>query len=126
MVQSVSGLTLDQLIAEPVNEGRSLARILEHVVESQGVYLHYSLGKVDGLSEALKTVRQGPEALPTTMAALWQVTRSRLEDITEAERGQSIPHGQVTWTARRGLRRMLEHAWEHLTEIADRLGRPEV
>lgn len=29
--------------------------------------------------------------------------------MTDTERRQSVPHGQVTWTARRALRRMLEH-----------------
>lgn len=43
--------------------------------------------------------------------------------MTAAERRQSVKHGQVTWTARRGLRRMLEHEWEHLLEIAERLGK---
>lgn len=41
--------------------------------------------------------------------------------MTEAERQAQVPHGQVTWTARRGLRRMLEHTWEHYQEIAARL-----
>ena len=40
--------------------------------------------------------------------------------MTETELGQAVKHGQVTWTARRGLRRMLEHSWEHLQEISRR------
>ena len=55
---------------------------------------------------------------------LWQIIRVRLVAMTEAERTQTIQRGQVTWTARRMLRRMLEHEWEHLLEIAERLGRP--
>lgn len=44
--------------------------------------------------------------------------------MTEAEREQMVRHGQVIWAAHRGLRRMLEHEWEHLREIAARLGQP--
>jgi lipopolysaccharide biosynthesis protein len=33
----------------------------------------------------------------------------------------SVKYGQVTWTARRALRRMLEHEWEHLLELSKRL-----
>ena len=78
---------------------------------------------MDGLSEALRAVQQGPGAIPSALTHLWQVSSSRLEVMTAAERRQSVKHGQVTWTARRGLRRMLEHEWEHLLEIAERLGK---
>jgi hypothetical protein len=46
--------------------------------------------------------------------------------MTDAEREQSLQRGQVTWTAKRAFRRLLEHPWEHLMEIADRLGKPMV
>jgi len=52
------------------------------------------------------------------------LSSSRLESMTERERRQLVKHGQVTWTARRAPRRMLEHEWEHLVEIAERLGKP--
>jgi hypothetical protein len=37
------------------------------------------------------------------------------------ERNRQVPHGQQIWTARRGLRRMLEHDWEHMQEVRGRL-----
>ncbi|MFQ5858734.1 MAG: hypothetical protein ACE5LU_24290 [Anaerolineae bacterium] len=46
--------------------------------------------------------------------------------MTDEERRQSVPHGQVTWTARRALRRMLEHQWEHLLKVSERLDEPIV
>jgi lipopolysaccharide biosynthesis protein len=77
---------------------------------------------VDGLSQAIKAVTAGPlEALPVRLDDLWQISNTRLEILSEAEREQLVPHGQVTWSARRALRRMLEHHWEHLLEISDRL-----
>jgi len=117
----------EQLDAEPADGGRSLARIVEHIAESQATYLRYIVGKVDGLSEALRAVQTAlhvsrftfheADDLPAALIRLWQLCASRLEAMTDAERTQPVQHGQVTWTARRGLRRMLEHAWEHGLEI---------
>jgi predicted RNase H-like HicB family nuclease/uncharacterized damage-inducible protein DinB len=118
LLELVRELSRQQLDAEPAGGGRPIARILEHVAESQGTYLRYIVGKVDGLSEALRVVHEDP----TDLAPLWQICASRLEAMTELERTQPVPHGQVTWTARRGLRRSLEHGWEHLQEIAWRRG----
>jgi uncharacterized damage-inducible protein DinB/predicted RNase H-like HicB family nuclease len=116
-------LPKEQLLAEPETGGRSIYQILEHVAESQSVYLRYLVGKVEGLSEALRAVQTGSEDLSAALARLWQISGARLEALTEAERTQEVPHGQVTWTARRALRRMLEHDWEHFGELTRRLER---
>jgi hypothetical protein len=107
------------MLAEPASGGRSLYRIAEHVAESHAVYLRYLVGRVDGLSEALRGL-QGPETVAPALARLGRVSAARLEALTEEERARHVPHGQVTWTARRALRRMLEHAWEHLLEARNR------
>jgi uncharacterized damage-inducible protein DinB/predicted RNase H-like HicB family nuclease len=134
--ESLSGLVgeapREQLEAEPADGGRPIARILEHIAESQGTYLRYIVGRVDGLSDALRAVQtaahvsrltfhEADDDLPAAFIRLWQLCASRLEAMTEAERTQPVQHGQVTWTARRGGRRMLEHAWEHRLEIARRI-----
>ncbi len=111
------------LIAEPRSGGRSIYHILEHVAGSECVYLRYLVGKVDGLSEAMRAVEQSPDNLPFALSHLWQISRSRLEALTAAERKQWVKHGQVTWTARRAFRRLLEHDWEHLQELFDRIVR---
>ena len=122
LLQLVKDLPEVQLEAEPEGRGRSIDRILEHVAESQGHYLRYLVGPVDGLSAALRQVRQGPEDLLPALGEVWQISGARLAALTGAERAQQVPHGQVTWTASRALRRMLEHAWEHLVEIGERVG----
>jgi predicted RNase H-like HicB family nuclease/uncharacterized damage-inducible protein DinB len=125
LLDLIKPLTREQLAGQP-EKGRSIQQILEHVAESDGYYLRYLVGKVDGLSEALKAVQAGPaEALPALLFDLWGVSAARLRTLTEAERTAQVPHGQVTWTAHRALRRMLEHAWEHLLEISERLGSAE-
>jgi uncharacterized damage-inducible protein DinB/predicted RNase H-like HicB family nuclease len=124
LLNLVSNLSQAQLQAEPEGSRRSIYQILVHVAGSDGNYLRMAVGKVDGLSEALKALHQDIETLPAALTHLWQVIHSRLEAMTEAERTALVPHGQVTWTTRRGLRRMLEHGWEHFLELSGRLSSP--
>ncbi len=124
MLRLIDGMPPAELAAEPEGKGRSIHRILEHVVESQCAYLRAALGKVEGLAYAMRAVRQGPQALPIALAGVWEITDARLEQMTEPERALLIQRGQVAWTARRALRRMLEHGWEHLVEVAARVSEP--
>lgn len=71
-----------------------------------------------------KAVRQGTTELPAILADLWHLTGTRLAGMSEAERNTPTQHGRVTWTARRGLRRMLEHGWEHFQGLSQRLELP--
>jgi predicted RNase H-like HicB family nuclease/uncharacterized damage-inducible protein DinB len=123
LLSVLQGIAPEQMLAEPASEGRSIYHMMLHMAESQAVYLRYLVGKVDGLPEALKDVRQGPEALVAALPGLWQLTSARLAALTATERQQEVPHGQVTWTARRALRRTLEHEWEHWLELSRRLAR---
>jgi hypothetical protein len=81
-----------------------------------------TVGKVEGLKEALQAVTPDAQLLPAALSRLWDLSRDRMETLSDLERIQAIAHGQVTWTARRGVRRMLEHHWEHMQEIKNRLG----
>ncbi len=49
---------------------------------------------------------------------------AKLRSLSEQERSEPFVHGNSTRTARKMLRRMLEHEWEHLTELSERLGKP--
>jgi len=126
LLRSVDGLTPGQMLAEPEDGSRSICHIMEHMAESQGNYLRMTVGKVDGLPEALRAVQAGPETIPAALTHQWRIIIDRLEGMSEIERNQPVQHGQLTWTARRGLRRLLEHPWEHLLEIERRLGRSDV
>ena len=118
LAEIAGGIAPGALNSRPAT-GRSALAILEHVAEAQGTYLRYTVGKVDNLREALNAVHEG-DGLERALVRLWEVTIDRLDAIPEIERQRLIPHGQVTWTARRGLRRMLEHGWEHLQELSAR------
>lgn len=110
-----------RLEASREGESRTISRILGHIAGAHGVYLRYIVGKVDGLSGALKAVEQSPDDVAASLALVWEVCNARLEQLTETEREQPVQHGQLTWTARRGVRRMLEHVWEHMQELSTRL-----
>jgi predicted RNase H-like HicB family nuclease/uncharacterized damage-inducible protein DinB len=122
LLQLMRDVPRRQMLAEP-GKGRSLNRILEHIADGDGTYLRYLVGKVDNLSDALHAIRQGPDDLPAALNRVWEIEHARLQVLTQKERKQQVKHGQVTWTARRALRRMLEHDWEHWLEIAERLHR---
>jgi predicted RNase H-like HicB family nuclease/uncharacterized damage-inducible protein DinB len=116
------------LLAEPKKGGRPIRRILEHLAAAHYAYLQSPLSKPKGLSQALRLVEEvpalslskGPD-LPTSLADFWHMATERLEAITEAECKAMVQHGLKTWSARRAFRRMLEHDWEHLSEISRRL-----
>jgi len=120
-IELIEGLSSELLVIETRGNSRSIYHILEHVAGAHKEYLRMLVGRVDAVSEALHAIQPDPEALPEALGTLWQISRLRLQALSEAERQQSVPHGQVTWTARRCLRRMLEHSWEHLLEIAERV-----
>jgi predicted RNase H-like HicB family nuclease/uncharacterized damage-inducible protein DinB len=123
LLQMIRDVPRKKLLAEPKGTGRTIYHILQHVAGSECVYLRYLVGKVDGLSDAMRAVEQSPDNLPFALSGLWQISRARLEALTVAERKQWVQHGQVTWTARRAFRRLLEHDWEHLLELSTRLHR---
>ena len=109
LLRLIGGLTPEQMLTEPEDGSRSIYHILEHRAESQGSYLRMIVGKVDGLPEALRAVQAGPQTVPAALTRQWQIIIARLERMSETERNQPAQHGQLTWTARRELRRMLEH-----------------
>jgi predicted RNase H-like HicB family nuclease/uncharacterized damage-inducible protein DinB len=118
LLERLQRLTPEQMAAHP-EKGRSFQEMLEHVAESDSIYVRYLVGKVDGMKEALATIKPDARA---GLPALWQVCAGRLARLTPVELAQQVPHGQVTWSAHRSLRRLMEHTWEHLMEVQDRLG----
>ncbi|MDE3090714.1 MAG: type II toxin-antitoxin system HicB family antitoxin [Chloroflexota bacterium] len=119
LLELIRDVPRKRLVAERKGGGRSIYQILDHIAGSECVYLRYFAGKVDGLTDALRAVQQSPDDLPAALTRVWQISAARLETLSAAERQQHVKHGQVTWTARRALRRMLEHDWEHLLELRE-------
>jgi predicted RNase H-like HicB family nuclease len=121
-LELITRTTLEERQLEPPNGHRSLEAILVHMAASEAVYVRYFAGKFPEASAALKAVEANPTDIGVTLPYLWSLHLRRLAALTPAELAQQVPHGQVTWTARRTLRRVLEHRWEHALEFNDRLG----
>ena len=101
--------------------GRPLREILAHVASAQYAYLQPPLSKPAGLAALVRAVEEGPDPLDA-FAECARLGLERLAAITDEERVATVQHGAKQWTARRAVRRMLEHQWEHLVEVRARLG----
>ncbi|MBI2237494.1 MAG: DinB family protein, partial [Actinobacteria bacterium] len=119
-VSMVQDLTDKRLKAKP-KVGRSIEGILEHVVEPSRWYIRNVLGPVPELDAQAAQVRRGAVPVVEALAAAVEPTVERLNGMTAEERSREVPHGAALWTARKMLRRLLEHDWEHHEEIAQRL-----
>ena len=122
LLERVRPLTAAARAVLPDEHQRSVDQILVHIAETNCMHVRYQVGPVAGAAEALKAVRLNPENLLETLPSLWHILDDRLANLTTDERERQVPHGQVTWTAQRALRRLLEHTWAHLLEIARRQG----
>jgi predicted RNase H-like HicB family nuclease/uncharacterized damage-inducible protein DinB len=123
IIKLVSGLTHDQLEKEPGNKQRPIRIMLEHMLESEYFYLASFLDKIEGLPAPGSIVRKREGDLLKWMSHVRSIEVERLHALTPDERSKSIEHWKQTWTARKMFRRMLEHEWEHLIELAERLGK---
>lgn len=111
-----SPLSPKQLTTQP-SKGRPIQRILSHIC-TEGAYLR----AVSGASRIQREVDEGRLDANDALDRLLGLEAARLRAMNAAERGEVIMRGQSRWSARSAVRRMLEHGWEHYTEIAARLG----
>jgi len=110
------------LAARPPGGGRSVAAILSHVAGAEWSYVSSTLGTVPGGSAAIAAIEAAGEAPWAPLAAEREVLMRRLKDMTADELSRAVErNGRPPRTARRMLRRMLEHEWEHVLELRARL-----
>jgi predicted RNase H-like HicB family nuclease len=107
----------------PQGKGRTPAEILAHVAGSEGAYLKSVVGPVEGLNAAIKAIEQAPLDPWGAMAAAREILLARIRAMTPEERRAIVKGGKGRRTARRMLRRTLEHEWEHVLELQARLPR---
>ena len=122
VIELVGGLTPKQLEAEPKTKGRSIRAMLEHMLESEHFYLCSALGRIEGLPAPGAIVKKREGDLLHWMSRVRQIEIDRIRALTPAERSRVVEHWKQMWTARKALRRMLEHEWEHLIELCGRFG----
>jgi uncharacterized damage-inducible protein DinB len=119
----VSGLSDEQLSENPQPKGRPIRRILEHIFGAEYAYVR-TLGKLDGVAGPGVVERMGKDELLEWMGHVRAAEFAKLRSLNEQERSEPFVSGNSTRTARKMLRRMLEHEWEHLTELSERVGVP--
>jgi hypothetical protein len=83
-----------------------------------------TLGKVDGLPGTRTLVKKQEGDLLSWMGHVHSLEIERISALTEETRSHSAIHWKRIWTAMMVLRRMLEHEWEYLVELSERLGMP--
>jgi predicted RNase H-like HicB family nuclease len=104
-------------------DGRHVADVLRHVAGSESAYLGSLVGPVPGMNAARTAVERATDDLYPAMNRLRTIVVDRLSALSENERSDVVDRGKELRTARRALRRMLEHEWEHLLELQARLPR---
>jgi predicted RNase H-like HicB family nuclease/uncharacterized damage-inducible protein DinB len=110
------------LAESPPSGGRSAAAILAHVASSEWSYVSSTLGTLPGASAAILAIESAGDEPWAALAAERDTLIARLSDLTEQERTLLIEReGKPPRTARRMLRRILEHEWEHVLELRARL-----
>jgi uncharacterized damage-inducible protein DinB/predicted RNase H-like HicB family nuclease len=121
IVALVGGLSDAQLDEKPKPKGRAIRSILEHILESEYAYM-YAFGRPEGLPALGSIMKKKEGTLLAWMTYVQSVEYDRLRSLTWEERSEPFIHWKYTRTARKVMRRMLEHRWEHLMELQERLG----
>jgi predicted RNase H-like HicB family nuclease len=124
--QLLSGLDAAALDADP-GEGRPLRRMVLHVIGAHAAYPASLFGAVPGASAAVTAVERSEGSGSELLAATDRVRAliaARLDSLTGAELAAERVRSRARYTLRKVARRMAEHEWEHLAELARRRGRP--
>ncbi len=109
------------LTGRPGGRGRSAGEILAHVAGAERGYLNALVGSVAGLGAAATAVERSGDRPWEALALERAIVRERLATLTDDERSRAVQRGKTAQTARRMLRKMLEHEWEHVLELQARL-----
>ena len=112
------------LDAAPDVRGRTARAILLLVLGSAGGFFGLVLGGAPGFSALHSATERGEVELATALRRAAEMAVALARTATPEQRAaiRELPAGPRTM--RKALRRMLEHAWEHLAELARRPGGP--
>jgi len=111
------------LAEKPATGGRSAAAILSHVAEAEWSYAISTLGTIPGGGAIAAAIEGSPDAPWDALAAERAALMTRLRGMAPAELTLVVEQGEgkPPRSARRMLRRLLEHEWEHTRELGSRL-----
>lgn len=109
----------EQFLHQKPARGRPIQAILEHLLESEYAYMA-AFGRIDDLPAQGSIVQKRTGDLISWIEYVRSFEFERLRALTPEQRSRPFIHWKHTRTARKVLRRMLEHQWEHLLEIRER------
>ncbi len=110
------------LAEAPPSGSRPAAAILSHVAGSEWSYVNTALGTVPGYSAAIAAIEAAGNEPWAALAAERATLMARLRAMTPEELTRVVEReGRPPNTARRMLRRLLEHEWEHVLELRARV-----
>jgi uncharacterized damage-inducible protein DinB/predicted RNase H-like HicB family nuclease len=119
----VSGLSEEEWVEKPQPGGRPIRAILEHIFGAEYAAVR-SFGKLEGVAGPGSIERKQKDDLLQWMGYVRAREFEKIRSLSWQERSEQSIHGKQTKTARKLMRRMLEHEWEHLVELKERLGKP--
>jgi uncharacterized damage-inducible protein DinB/predicted RNase H-like HicB family nuclease len=118
--------TAKDLDAAPKGGGRTARQILLHVMPSPGGYLSPVIGGAKGFAATQGAAERGEISIAAGLRRVDELAADALRHTTREQRSAVIHRPKDVRTMRRALRRMLEHDWEHLAELARRAGGPAI
>lgn len=123
LVDWVNSQTDAALDARP-SQGRTARAIILHVLGPTGQYLSPAMGGAPGFSSVAGQAERGQLPLPEALMRQVDLAEALIGGATEEQRSVINQSTGYPRTLRRGIRRMLEHDWEHLAELSRRPGGP--
>jgi hypothetical protein len=120
-----AGQTPATMDAKP-EKGWTARRILLHVLGAQGSYLASAFGGAPGFGPIHRKAERGEIPLDAALQESVVLCRQHVANAPPAQRRGSRQMAYGIYTLHRALRRMNEHAWEHLSELSRRPGGPKL
>jgi predicted RNase H-like HicB family nuclease len=120
-VASQSDAALD---ASSAAGGRSARAILLHVIGARGAILSLARGNAPGFSRLRSAAERGEIALPVALDESRDMVAASIRSTSPNQRRDTRLLSSGPKTLRQAMRRLLEHDWEHLTELSRRAGGP--
>jgi predicted RNase H-like HicB family nuclease/uncharacterized damage-inducible protein DinB len=114
----------DALETKVPGSSRSSRAILLHVLGPTAAYISPVLGTIKGVSRLQTEAERGQTPVAAALRQATALVVERLGSVTAEERSAVVQRPKEIRTMRKALRRMLEHDWEHLTELSRRPGGP--
>jgi len=118
--------TFDALDAPATEKSRTARAILLHVLGPTASYISAVVGGTSGFSRVQTRAERGELPLGDALRQTASMVAAVIRATTTEQRATVIEGPSQVRTLRKGLRRTLEHDWEHLAELARRPGGPEL